>query len=224
MSILDEIKEQQQKTAKMSRKGKFDYFWYYYKIPFIVVVVIVIFSFFLIKDMISANREPVLQAAIVNSELTSVEESFLTELDTYFQIDPKKQVIIMDNSYRLNLESSDQMTVASSQKMIAMVQVKELDFMIAPSDIIDYYTTNTFYADLSAVIPSELFSDLDSRGLIYYSKDEAGNSIPVGIDLTENEKLKRTGLYTLSDPVLAITVNTPNLENILKFLDFLEIK
>ena len=223
MPILDEIKEQQKKAATMSWKGKLGYFWDYYKIPTLVILVVLIFSFFLIKDMIAANRESLLQAAIINSELSTVDASFQTDLESFYKLDPKKQVVTLDNSYRLDLTAADQMTVASSQKLIAILQVKELDVMIAPADIIDYYTLNSFFADLSSLLTPEQIDLLEAQDLLYYAETEEKASIPVGIDLSKCERFTQTKLYTINTPILAVAVNSTNNDAILRFLTFLEL-
>lgn len=223
MAILDEIKEQQKKAAEMSLKGKLDYFWYYYKIPFLIAVVVIIFGSFLIKDMLAANREAVLQVAVLNSEATAPEPVFQSELESFYAIDPDKQVITIDSSYRIDIEAADQMTVASSQKIIAMVQVKELDIMIAPADIMDYYASNDFFTDLSAMLPTELIARLADQNLLYYAKTSEGKEIPIAIDLSGSEKFKDSGLYSSVTPYLAVPVSAPHQDNIIKLLSFLQM-
>mgnify|MGYP003595050157 CR=1 FL=1 len=223
MAILDEIKEQQKKAAEMSLKGKLDYFWYYYKIPFLIAVVVIIFGTFLIKDLLAANRESVLQIAVLNGEVSSPEPAFQTELESFYSIDPDKQVLTIDSSYRIDIEAADQMSVASSQKIIAMVQVKELDIMIAPSDLMDYYATNDFFTDLSTLLSPEQISMLAKKNLLYYAKTSEGKEIPIAIDLSTSEPFQKSGLYSVATPYLAVPVNAPHQENIIKLLSFLQL-
>ncbi|MDD2971323.1 MAG: hypothetical protein PHE02_04235 [Lachnospiraceae bacterium] len=221
MAITDEIKEQQKKIADMTRKEKWNYFWDYYKVHTIVAILVVVLLVFFIRDLVTGNQKSVFQAAIVNSEISVLEEGSEEAFETYLQINPKKEEVIFDNSYQLQLDSMDQATVASSQKMVANAQLKELDVIIAPDDVIAYYSENQFLGDISKLIPAEKFEELESKGRIVYEKREDGTRFPAGILIDDSPWIRKTGLYAIQKPVLGYVENTIHPENIQKFLDYI---
>ena len=224
MAITDEIKEQQKKIADMTWKEKWGYFWDYYRVPTIVGIIILVLVIFFIKDLLTNNQDSVFQAAIVNSEIQYMEENAETAFGEYLEIDPKKEKVIFDNSYQLQLDSMDQATVASSQKMVANAQLAALDVIIAPNDVIDYYAENQFLGDLSAILPKETFVKLEEEGRIVYAKSEEGTEYPAGIDIADSPWIQKTGLYIQQKPILGCVENTVHPENIEKFLEYIYIE
>lgn len=221
MAIHDEIKEQQKKTAEMTFKGKAAYFWDYYKVHTCVIVVVAVLAVFLIKDIVTGNQESVFQAAIINSETQTLDESYEQAFGEYIGIDPKKESVTFDNTYQIDLDGADQLTVASTQKMVANVQLALIDAILAPSDIVDYYAYNSFLGDISKVLSAQQFNELDAKGRIYYAKTENGK-IPVGIKVEDSKWIKETGLYTKQKPILTCLNNTVQQENFLKFITYMD--
>lgn len=223
MAIHDEIKEQQKKTAEMTFKGKAAYFWDYYKVHTCVIAVVAVLSIFFIKDIMTGNQDSVFQMAVINSETQALDESYEQEFGEYIGIDPKKESVTFDNTYQISLDGADQMTVASTQKMVANVQLALIDAILAPSDIVDYYANNSFLGDISKVLPEEQFSELDAKGRIYYAQTETGRT-PVGIKVEDSKWIKKTGLFTKQEPVLTCLSNSTHQENLLKFISYLYLE
>lgn len=221
MAITDEIKEQKKKIADMTWKEKLGYFWEYYRIHTFVGISIFLLLFFFVKDLLTNNQDTVFQVAIVNSEAQYLDENSERAFGEYLGIDPQKEKVIFDNSYQLHLDSMDQSTVASSQKMVANAQLEILDVIIAPSDVIDYYGENMFLGDLTTMLPPETFKELEEAGRIIYAKDEAGTEYPAGIDIADSPWVEKTGLYLQQKPILGCVENSVQEENIQKFLEYI---
>ncbi|MDD3205683.1 MAG: hypothetical protein PHS74_08125 [Lachnospiraceae bacterium] len=221
MAITDEIREQQKKLAEMTWKEKWNYFWDYYKVHTLVAIAVVVLLIFFIKDITTGNQDSVFQVAIVNSEVQSIEETEAEKFGEYLGIDPKEEKVVFDNSYQINVDSADQMTVASSQKMVANAQLALIDMIMAPEDVMDYYTYNSFLCDIRTILPEAQFEKLDEAGRIFYSKTEEGKEIPVGIKVDDSSWVKKTGIYAVQKPILACVENTMHSENILKFIDYI---
>lgn len=220
MAIYDEIREQQKKAAEMSLKGKFNYFWDYYKVHTCVTLVTIVLLIFLVKDILTGNQESVFQIAIVNSETQTLDETYEKTFGEYIGINPKKESVTIDNTYQIDTDSADQLTVASTQKMVANVQLGLIDAMLVPEDIVDYYASNSFLGDISKVLPAEQFDKLDQQGSIYYAKTEEG-MIPVGIQVEDSPWIKNTNLYSKQKPILTCLINSKHPENILKFIEYI---
>lgn len=220
MAIYDEIREQQKKAAEMTFKGKAAYFWDYYKVHTCVIAVVAVLAIFLIKDIMTGNQESVFQVAIINSETQTLDESYEQAFGEYIGINPKKESVTLDNTYQIDLDGADQLTVASTQKMVANVQLALIDAILAPSDIVDYYAYNSFLGDISKILSTEQFNELDAKGRIYYAKTEAGKT-PVGIKVEDSQWIKKTGLFTKQKPILTCLSNSTHQENILKFIAYM---
>ncbi len=221
MAIQDEIKEQQRKTADMAWKGKVAYFWDYYKIHTGVIVIALLLLVFFVKDIMTGNQESVFQMAIINSETQTLNEKYEQEFGEYLGIDFQKEAVTFDNTYQINMEGTDQLTVASSQKMVANVQLALIDAILAPADIINYYAENFFLSDLSMVLPKKQFDQLDAKGLIYYVVTEEGKC-PIGIRAEDSWWIKETGLYIKQQPIVTCLSNTKQQENFSKFVTYIE--
>lgn len=224
MAITDEIKEQQKKIADRTLKEKWGYFWDYYRTPTIVGIVILVFVVMFVKDLLTNNQDSVFQAAIVNSEIQNMDEDSETAFGEYLGIDFGKEEVIFDNSYQLQLDSMDQATMASTQKMVANAQLKMLDVIIAPGDVIDYYAENLFLGDLSKILPKETYTKLEKEGRLIYAQNEEGGNYPAGIDIADSPWVRNTGLYIQQKPILGCVENTVHPDNIQKFLDYIYIE
>lgn len=221
MAISDEIKEQKDKLAQKTWKDKCKYFWDYYKIYTIVGIVLVIIVASFVKDLLTNNQKSVFQATIINSEIQFMDDKYETEFGKYLGIDTGKEKVIFDNTYGIHLDNTDQMTVASSQKIVANTQLALIDVMIAPKDVIEYYAGVDFLSDIRNVISAEQFEELDEHGNICYAKTENGNKIPVGIVVKDTKWIKDTGLYVKQTPILGVLSNTEHVENVRKFLTYM---
>lgn len=224
MAMHDEIKEQKKKTKYMTGRERWKNYWYYYKIHTIAAVFGTIILVTLVKDILMNNQKSVFEVAIVNSESASLDEAYNEEFAAYLGLDPKKEKVFLDNSFQINLAGADQMTVATSQKMMALVQVGQLDAMIAPKDMLDHYSGNGFIGNLKDYLPPQLFQQLEARDKIYYTSLETENGteiLPAAIKVGDSEKLQEMNLYYTEEPLLSFITSTTHPDNVLKFIEYL---
>ncbi|MEG1848592.1 MAG: hypothetical protein RRX92_07690 [Lachnospiraceae bacterium] len=224
MSMRDELKEQRKKTSAMTIKERLQNYWYYHKMHTFIGIVVGIVLVFMIQDFISANKESVFEMALFNTEVATVDEDFIDGFAQKIGMDPKKQDLFFDNSYAISLGDSVAMnpaTIASAQKMMAMVQVGDLDAILGLSDVIDYYTKNNFIANLNDFMSPEKLAAYEESDQIYYATLEDGTKMPAGIILQDSEKIEALGLYHTGTPILSFSITATHIDNTLAFLDYI---
>ena len=165
MSVNDEIRQERKKLKGKGFKAYAEYFWDYYKIHAIVVVALIIMVAVLIKD-IKNNKPYGFYAMMINSNASGAEEIFEDRFAEYAGIDTQQYACLVDTSSSFDPLVLDQMTVATSQKIMAVLSAKELDVMGGDLKTILHYGNQETFLDLSTVYSEEELSAFGDR-LIY---------------------------------------------------------
>lgn len=162
--VQDEIREQQQKLKDKSLKDKLQYFWYYYKIHTIVVICAVIFLVTMFRDILSAKDYTFygIMLNAVNLSGDSMEEAF----GEYAGLDLETYECFIDTDSTLSYRTATQYDMATSQRLIALVQTKDLDAMVFDSEIYNNYANNGMVADLTTLYTPEELQKYEDR--LYY--------------------------------------------------------
>ena len=153
--VHDEIKQQHMKTKDMSAKGRFEYFWYYYKVHTLVAVCVIIFGGSLIHDILTAKDYGfygvMLNASLLDSE--AMEASF----GEYAQLDLNEYDCMIDTQSQLSYHSQNSYDFATYQKLVAQLQTHELDVLVADAEVFRNFATNEMFMDLREFMsPEEL--------------------------------------------------------------------
>lgn len=162
--VQDEIREQQMKMKDMSLKGKLQYFWYYYKIHTIAVIVAIFFLVTLIHD-ISSAKEYTFYGVMLNSAGLS-SEVMETAFGEYANLDLKTYDCFIDTDSNLSYSSMTQYDMATAQKLIALVQSKDLDALVFNSEVFNNYANNEMFIDLTTFFTAEELKPYQDR--LYY--------------------------------------------------------
>ena len=162
--VIDEIREQQHKTKDMSLKGKWQYFWDYYKVHTITAVVVILLGGTLIHDILSA-KDYAFYGIMLNSIGLSA-ESMETAFSEYAGIDLETYDCFIDTSSTLSYSTPSEYDMATMQKMVAQVQGHDLDAVVFDSQVFNNYANTEMFADLSEVLPPEEFQKHKDR--FYY--------------------------------------------------------
>lgn len=172
--VRDEIKEQQLKTKDMPLKDKLKYFWGYYKIHAFVIIIALVLVITLIHD-IATVKDYSFYALMLNSPQLS-SESIAASFTEYADLDTEKHECIIDTSFSLSMQTYSQYDLATSQKLIALVQANDLDTVIMAPDTFYNYGLSEMFADLRTVFTDdELSRYSDCLYYIDYAEVEAAN-------------------------------------------------
>ncbi len=182
--VHDEIKQQHMKTKGMSAKGRFEYFWYYYKVHTLVAVCVIIFGGSLIHDILTAKDYGfygvMLNASLLDSE--AMEASF----GEYAQLDLNEYDCMIDTQSQLSYHSQNSYDFATYQKLVAQLQTHELDVLVADAEVFRNFATNEMFMDLREFMSPEELAKYEDR--IYYVDMEAVRKAAEAADNVLNEE------------------------------------
>ncbi len=223
-SVLDEIREEHKKMKGRPFKEKFSYYWGYYRVPALVAILVLFFVGNLIYTIATA-KDTALSVMMINSYTDMDTESYMAGFNEYAQIDTKHYTTTLDANFSLSKDSTDPYTVANIQKFAAMVAAQELDIIMAEPKTFAEYAEGGYMLNLNDVLPADKLAAWEDR-FIYYdiSDDEVNGQVPVGIRVTDVPLLQESGAYSYQDDAyLGVVVNSARLDNVLAFLEYLEI-
>ena len=136
-----------------------EHFWTYYKVPFFVILGVLIFAGYLVLHYTVFKPKPsAFSAYALNSfyvsEVTSSEEKpvdlFLADFCKKEQFDLTKTQAEINTDYAIDPEKAGNLDVALDLNLTATGLDGDVDILLGPSHLIDYYVPNGFYADTKA--------------------------------------------------------------------------
>ncbi len=249
MKLYESInKNRREYFATATTAEKFKYLVDYYGFRTIVALVILTISTILIVQACTAP-ESVLSGTFINISLYA-RENAVAELENEFMKEQKIDSSKFTADFGSNLtisESDPEMTSASYQVLAAQASGKTLDFIVSSPDFVITYAYEKLFVDLTDVLTPEqiemykpyfLYVDgevIKANERIEQSSDEMfdrtypdcrkpeemKDPIPVLIDLSSCKKIKTLYNAKKIDLCFGIVETGPNLENSLKFLDFI---
>ena len=162
--VQDEIHQQHLKAKDMSFKGKLSYFWYYYKIHTIAVILIIIFGVSFIHNIVTAKDYNfygiMLNAPSLDGD--AMEASF----GEYAGLDMENYDCFIDTLSTLSYQNQTQYDIATFQKLVALVQSKDLDVLVTDAPVFINFSFNGMMMDLRDVMTEEELARFE--GQIYY--------------------------------------------------------
>ena len=158
--VQDEIRQLKDKPFK----EKLQYFWYYYKIHTIVFLVAVFSLVTLFHDIFSA-KDYTFYGIMLNSVNLS-EEAMESAFGEYAGLDLDTYECFIDTSSTLSYRTATQYDMATSQKLIALVQTKDLDAAAFDSEIFNNYANNEMFLDLTTIYKADELQKYEDH--LYY--------------------------------------------------------
>lgn len=195
--VQDEIRQQQQKLKGKPFKEKLQYFWDYYKIHTVVFLVVIIFGVNLIRDILSA-KDYAFYGVMLNAVSLS-EESMESAFGEYAGLDLETYDCFIDTSSTLSYRTVSQYDMATSQKLIALVQTKDLDAMVFDSEVFNNYANNELFLDLTTVYTADELQKYENN--LYYIDKAPMDRANENSDY-ENESLisaEESGAFSVDD-------------------------
>lgn len=213
MPLRDDVKESHEKLEGKPFKYKVQYFIEYYKWHTIGAIVIIAFVFSLIKTFVT-HKDYAFQALFINS----IQGFEITDFARQQGIDTDKYQVLIDDSNKLTVggnAADPQSNYATAQKIVAMVSARDVDVMIAPQDVISYYSNLEMYGDLRDYFSEDFLNSLGDK-VIWYDLEIPGDGdtviskhLPIAIDVTDAKKLNDNICFYSEYPILyTIIVNS----------------
>ena len=212
MAVRDEIREQRQKLKGQGFKAHWEYFWEYYKIHTIVAVVAVILVVTFVRDIV--NKKPyALYSMFVNNQGMETQVYLQDGFAEYAGIDTNAENVLVDTASNYIGSSIDQTTVATSEKIMALIAASELDVFVTDTGTAYHYASQETFMDLRDVYTKEeldAMSDklfyVDQAYADYLASDEYTDYLTNGKFDTNNkyavmaDKYNNTFQYDEMDP------------------------
>lgn len=248
MAVMDEFREEREALKHGTPKEKITYFFDYYKWHVIIAVFAVIAVIYTIQEVLS-KKDTVLYTCLLNTvqlEDSEYNAAFVESVG----IDTEKYEMIFDSDTWIDINNTDDATMASIQKLLAQLAAGELDIMITDTDSLtnysyqgDFFTMQEllsqeqyekykpyfYYIDLAAMEEWNAYVS-DPDNLLYdYSYDfpdprrpeEMTAPTPVGIFLDDCEALKSSYYFKSDDVVFCVFANSSHTDTALQYLDYL---
>ena len=219
-SIHDEIREQNAKLKDAPLKEKLSYFKEYYLKTTLVVIAILIFVGSLAYTMITAPDDTAFAAYFFNDTGDSSSTVLIDEFVAYTGIDTKEHEAYIDASMNYSSDSGSYTDYTGIEKTMAVIATNELDIIIGDQEAFDYFTRSECFHDVTTILPENLLEKFQDK-IYYYTFEETGETVPVGIYVTDSPKLNENYYYVDKEPILGFLINSDSIENALTFLEFI---
>lgn len=222
-SLRDEIKEQNAKLKGATLKEKLAYYKEYYLKMTIVIIIAVIGAISLAVSILTGPEGTAFAAYFINNTGSVTDDTMLQDFVSYAGIDTKKYEAYIDTSLSYDPTASDYYAYIAIEKSMAIISTNELDVIIGDDIAINYYAGGECFADITTLLPQDLMEQFSDK-LYYYTNEETGEAIPVGIYVEDSPKLQEYHYYDYTDgrkPILGFLVNSDSIDNAITFLRYI---
>ncbi len=219
--IKEEIKIQKEKMKDQPFIEKLKWFIYYYKIHIGLTVFLIIAVISTASTVIEGMKERTISVSLVNARyFDSSESSLLTDYCISRNIDTKEHPASLDLSMLTEQGATDNVSLATSQKLTAYIQTGDIDILIGNKWLIDDYARLGSFDDIQKTLPPDLYT-LVKDSLVYYTYEDLGK-VAIAIDLSKNEKFLATKAYEPTDtPTMAIPFSAQKKDAAIDFIKYL---
>lgn len=205
-------KNKKQKIKEMSWKDRLWYLWAYYKIP-LIACIFILFILFETGSWIYRNMQDTMLYCVVINELdtsSSAIASIQSEFESRNGFDKNwRQTTEFDCSMAMGATSEELSdffySSASTIKLESLVATNSIDVLITVPVMADYYKDQNLYMDLTTLLPSNLYEQLDKEGRIL-----TNDSVAYGILLNDTLIAKKLSLEDGSVLSICTDQNFPN--------------
>lgn len=183
MPVMDEFKEERASIRTASTRQKYQYFKDYYRTPLIIVICVVAFAGILLYQFVT-KKDSAFYAAMLNCSPYPDNEWFEEGFLESAGIDKEQYDITLDTAVYLKLNSTDEDSMITIQKIETYSGGGTLDVLMGGGDAFAYYANSVALRDLREFMTEEQLAKYQDS--FYY------------IDLALQDKLQE---YTAADEV-----------------------
>ncbi len=220
-------KSEVRKWPEMDRQQKIQYLKDYYLFPAIGVVILIAVAISVVWHIAKPRSENLLYAAVIDESLDEKKlETAVEDMSSLLGADGEKKTVQIDDSFYIKDGALDKLQV--------YLHSQQIDVVILDKELFEEYVGYGYFESLDQVTEEDLEKKY-GEGYLYaagYKEDDdeeisfednetgRGEVKPYGISLSGDNRFTEMSEY-IKDPVFAVAVGTKNLENALKFLDYL---
>lgn len=131
--------------------------------------------FFYLGDLIYQSRQVIdLQGFFVNDSKNLFPAGELAEEFSAYLGTARGHRIAFEDSLYVDLDSDSEYSAASQSKIVAYTAARQLDFLVAPAELAEYYASSIPTRDLEELLPEDLLAAL--AGDLCYLPDSSGQN------------------------------------------------
>lgn len=207
---------------ELSFSDKLEYFWQNYKIHIMVTVLLACFFGILLHPVIH-QKETVLSIAFINAFPNVEDEEIVRDFERHLQLNSERQQVLLDSDYYIDNTSTSPYAENYSQMFSANAAAGKFDVVLADTANFDYFGSQGFFQDLSALLSEEELKEYQER--LYYidfPNDDSTKKIPIGIKINNSNKICKTSCYPNMDAYLGVMSGSKRIDHALEYLEYLE--
>lgn len=220
-SMHDEIREQNAKLKGAPFKDKWAYYKEYYLKTTLVIIAAAAVIIGIAYSMITAPDDTAFAAYFFNNTGDINSTELIDSFVAYEGIDLKEHDAYIDTTMRYNSDGSGSYdSYMGLEKCMAVISSKELDIIIGDQDAFDYFARSECFPDITTVLPEDLKAKFEDK-LYYFTNEETGETLPLGIYVGDAPKLNEYHYYDGKEPILGFVINSDSLDHAISFLRYL---
>lgn len=220
-SIGEWFRSEREKLTPMSWRKRLDYLWTYYRFHALVIICTVIFVVMLISGLVQASQDVLISGVFINTETSKEGYAYLS--DGYWEAHGGKRRTRVDLVEAIFLsysqENLDMDSVTRMASIDTMIGARSLDYMILDESALSVYGPQGICADLSRVLPEELYAKLANK-IVTVHGIASGEDYPAAVDLKDSFLSQRYGL-SANPSYLVVVANAMDMEKTAAFLEYL---
>lgn len=215
----ERLRDELKKIKELPFKKKLEYIWDYYKLLMAGIALLILGIVVVVQLVEKSKIVTELSVACINNvdilgEMAVMQEDFAE----YGGFTGEYQEVNFDGSYQMTLGQYDSMTTNSQSKLVAVIAAQNLDVLMMPKDIYEFYLGSSFYMDLKEVLTPEEYEQYED--LLYFDKQgEDTQEKAYGIQIKDNEQVEK--IFGNQEVVLSVVVNSKKQDNAKKFVQYL---
>lgn len=248
MPVMDEFREERESIKNGTLKQKWQYFKDYYLLTVVIVLVAAIFIGAFLYNYVSA-KENAFYAIMLNASSYDENEWFANEYMLAAGIDTDKCQVIFDDASFYKLNSNDEVSYTTMQKLQTYAGAGQLDAMLGTGEEFKYFANGVVFMDLHNLLSEEQLAKYEpyfyyvDDALLNKADENAKNQLtidttnipdprkpedmeqptPVAIYVESSDKLNQSFYFPNAEDGIAIGIysNTSHPENAVSFIEYL---
>ena len=243
MPVMDEFREEREAIKQGTPRQKYQYFKDYYRTPLIIALLAALFIGILLYQLVS-RKDSALYAVMLNCSPYQENEWFGEEYAEYTGIDLGEYSVTFDTGIYYKLNSTDEDSYVTIQKLDTYTGAGHLDVMLGGGDEFAHFANSILFMDLRTVLTEEQLKKYEPY--LYYidaslidltametlkpedyanprKPEEMGDPIPVAIYVENSEKLNTAYYFKNAENGIALGIysNTSHADNAVALIDYL---
>lgn len=179
--LKNHLQELKQTLATLSWKEKIEHLWIYYKHVLLIVGAVVFAIWFVIHIVVSSNQVTLLTGTALNVYITDEGQTRIEQAVTQNgQVEGSAfldEFPYLDAEF-LKLGFLDEQTATY---LVTRISAQNLDYILMDQTVMDVVGIS-YFIDMREIFPEEV---LARWPLVYKEDPESGESIPIGLNITD---------------------------------------